>query len=342
MKQLIGHTDGTLHSVLYEPPNDDNNDLLFQNIRNPEKYFLVIDEASMIGPKLFEDLISWANKNVKILFVGDAFQLPAVLDKEEEVLHKNFSVFEDVSGPTLTEVMRNDGGIINQSIKLRSNCSISDLVSEGNFLIEKAYRPGSKAINSFLTKFDINDFNSGLITWTNKMRMQSNKVVRKRLGFNDPYIDMTELGLAFRNGIYYLNGEVIKIASIEFIANACGIDIFKLNNKEFISIQGRNEKCDGFLPFIEDYKNYKKTLRELQVYSLIPVSYGYCLTAHKAQGCEYDFVNIFLTGVDLRNKYMYKKTRVPGTEIEIPFINRWLYTAITRAKVFCNLFLGIN
>ena len=43
--------------------------------------------------------------------------------------------------------------------------------------------------------------------------------------------------------------------------------------------------------------------------------FGYCLTVHKAQGSEFDFVIVF------DESYIFGEDRA-----------RWLYTAITRAK----------
>lgn len=60
-----------------------------------------------------------------------------------------------------------------------------------------------------------------------------------------------------------------------------------------------------------------------------PITYGYCLTAHKSQGSQYRRVTTYVPG-DLRSKFFQKPTKLPNGKI-MSFSTRWLYTAISRA-----------
>ena len=96
---------------------------------------------------------------------------------------------------------------------------------------------------------------------------------------------------------------------------------------------------DGSFPNVEDWKEYMKHFKVARVPDPIPVTYGYVSTAHKAQGSEYGRVTVFLAADDMYNKNFRKDTALPdGTKM--PFANRWLYTAITRAKSQVSLILG--
>lgn len=340
LKELIGESDGTLHSILYFPPKINNSGKLeFNILKSPEKKFLIIDESSMITPKLYDDLIRWTYFGVKILFVGDQYQLPPVLNKdEEEIYGENFSIFDIINGSELKEIVRNQGGIINQSEKLRSNFNFRKLESEDNFYIKYDKYPGRLAINNYLE----NEKNSSLITWTNSLRMKANKIIRYKKGYFEKEILNNEPILIFRNGINYLNGEITYNDNLYLYKKIeeFNINVHRLNNIENICLQGKNEYADGGFPYISNFKLFKKISEDEGLVNIIPVSYGYVLTAHKAQGSEFDETNIFLSNYDLNNKNMFKETQVKGCEDKIPFINRWLYTAITRAKNKTNLFFG--
>ena len=75
----------------------------------------------MMSPKVFQDLQSWVKKGIRILLVGDGYQLPPVMSRQEEEEHgEDFSVFGKVEGPVLTEIMRSDDEIIRVATELRT------------------------------------------------------------------------------------------------------------------------------------------------------------------------------------------------------------------------------
>lgn len=90
-----------------------------------------------------------------------------------------------------------------------------------------------------------------------------------------------------------------------------------------------SENCPEALPldlgiFQEGYYRYKRTDyfekfdengEVAGAFNLNRFEYGYCISCHKAQGSEFDNVIVF------DESYCFKEDK-----------NRWLYTAITRAK----------
>ncbi len=69
-----------------------------------------------------------------------------------------------------------------------------------------------------------------------------------------------------------------------------------------------------------DWSNYdpalSKIINEYERRSLVQSNYGYAITAHRAQGSEY-------------NKVLLFPERIHGVNFK-----RWLYTAVTRASEF--------
>ena len=79
-----------------------------------EKYdFIVIDECSMVGSKLLKAITDMLqeNRHLKLLFVGDFYQLPPVKELISPV-EKMFLDREDLLQITLDQVVRHDGQIL--------------------------------------------------------------------------------------------------------------------------------------------------------------------------------------------------------------------------------------
>src|SRR5438128_3161723 len=91
-----------------------------------EVQVLVIDEASMVGPDLWEDIFDACTMmHMNILLIGDPFQLPPVEKKSRDdlgqpfnLLHEGFAYTERV---LLTEIVRQamDNPIIRASLLIR-------------------------------------------------------------------------------------------------------------------------------------------------------------------------------------------------------------------------------
>ncbi len=121
----------TLHKILYWPPKP-GEDLRFTRLREPESDLVIVDEASMTSVTVFSHLKKWADGGVKILLVGDSFQLPPVMTGEEQREHgDDYSVFCHVDGVALETVMRNAGGVLRAATKVRETGEICRESDEG-------------------------------------------------------------------------------------------------------------------------------------------------------------------------------------------------------------------
>jgi exodeoxyribonuclease V len=346
MREAAGVEAKTLHATLYKRPNKGhNNKLYFNSLKVPECKYLVIDEASMMTPKIYNDLQAWVAQGVRILYVGDGFQLPPVLDYKEVKEHgEDFSIFSKVEGPSLLQVMRSGDDIIRVATQLREENEVPKQNIGDSYKIWRSATPGMEAIDSWLQDND----DHILITWRNKLRMAANRLIRKRLGFEGIIPNKSEPVMLCKNGEtdsgIVLNGEIhftdTFTEGIHFGKEVQNMNFYTdMGYNIFANCQGREEPMDGSMPNVKDWKEYMMHFKMSRMPDPIPVTYGYVSTAHKAQGSEYRKVSIFLAAEDLQNEKFRKETTLPdGTKM--PFATRWLYTSLTRAKSRVSLILG--
>ncbi len=339
LSQVNGVAATTLHKILYQPPKQGRGSPEFNMIAPPPNDFVIVDEASMMAPKVFQDLQVWVRKGVRVLLVGDGYQLPPVMSKKEtEEYGEDFSVFGRVQGPILTEVMRSDDEIIQVATELRTTFRIPRKGGEA-FEFRVLGTPGRTAVNDYLKHPE----DHALITWRNKLRMQANAAIRKGLGHDKVLPQEGEPVMCCRNGQEVMNGEIFRTR--DFTAGHTLGDVktnwFRTAYGERIltSTAGRDQKMDGFMPSIDNWRAYHAARRAMNAPIPIPVTYGYVFTAHKAQGSEFNKVTVFLDSSDTGNPHFRKDTILPdGTSM--PFAARWLYTAITRARHNVSLIIG--
>lgn len=276
---------------------------------------IVLDEASMVSDEVIEDL---ANFGVKLLLCGDNAQLPPVEGLNNCLKTPDY---------TLTNIVRQE--LDNPIIRLSQMAREGEYIPYGRYgntvaVVGGRTFTGEKRRQALLHANQI-------ICGINKTRAQINDEVRryKALGALpqtgdklictqnnwETYID-TDMHFNLVNGI-------IGTAYDTFydVQKAIGFMQFK---PEFLE-----EFCPEALPFdagIFIDGNYRYTRSDyfektdesgepVGAFTLNRFEYGYCISCHKAQGSEFDDVIVF------DESYAFKEDK-----------NRWLYTAITRAK----------
>lgn len=331
MREVVEVQAQTLHKVLYEAPTKRKGKLEFNKVADPEGIrFLVIDECSMLGPKIFKDLQVWLRYGVSILFVGDGYQLPPVLTNQEFKEFGDFSIFKSVRGPILSKCMRAGDDIVAICNHVREHAELPD--SAGAYTCRESGKANISAAKDWLADKD----DHLLVTWTNRYRMETNRYIRKKLGLVDPIPQQGEPVLICQNGRQVLNGEIHYLDEFNDGPSFAGLDIYYMNTMSGaenvpVTLQGKKEFMDGFFPEIEDWKAYEANLNQMREGEPLPITYGYVSTAHKAQGSEFRRVTVFLSENDFENPYFHKETSLPTGE-RMPFSTRWLYTAMTRAR----------
>lgn len=357
-----GQSSKTMHSQIYTPEKIKNGGgvrLIRKTNQEKAMTIFLVDEASMVSniltksenffvsKPLLEDYIDYVkqgNKDNKIIFIGDKFQLPPVNETFSPALSPKFlsKHFELKSVEyELTQVMRQDEG----SGILRTATFIRDLLERGisnsPISIDREKYP-SNALNRYLTEFDVNDINKVIaICHSNRDVNYWNNWIRQQLGLsssilaNDDII-VTQNTWLNNSGDWVYKGEYGKIieleTTIEKYANLNFADAkieYATSNGEskIISTKVLLDSLNTRYGILDEEKE-KQLFAEVMKHNpqfrtsqnnaddkylgAIRLKHGYATTCHKAQGGEWDNVLIhpWTIGKDLK----------------------WTYTAITRAK----------
>ena len=307
---------------------------------------VIVDEFSMINRSNFEEIVSAVSStiNTKVVFVGDAAQLPPVKENSPIV-----AVSEHIdSMATLTEIVRYEGEIAVVAEKIRSldryNRTIYPFKSSNDETIVCQHR--RQWLETVTQYFESDDYKTNpdyvrLLVWRNKTALAANKFVRSRLWGKDAplYVPGDRLiakkplfrprpGKKGKNkwGVLINNSEecsVIGTASIKQL-------IFDREEYQYWSVPVKTDS--GFEVSLSILTEASEQLKSEKVKYYVEkkqwnryfdlsrmfddVTYAYGLTVHKAQGSSIDYV--FLDTEDMRS---------------CPDLQKMLYTALTRAKV---------
>lgn len=301
-----GHC-STLHSLMYRPVTDGKGGVLQWEKTDLLPFsFIVVDEASMVGKELWEDLISYG---ISILAVGDHGQLPPVGD----------SVVNLMSNPDLRLEK------IHRQAEGNPILALAQWVREGkshlNFTPTDArvsFVPSAAAI---VPKLGPDLMNSAAICYTNKTRAALNKYIRASKGFTSPNPVNDDIVICLKNRKPIFNGMrgVLHCGRPDFDS----YDNFKAN------VHFEDDNLKLFAGIHAPQFGQPKTFDDLTVlrtkYNQPSLSwpnvgmlfdFGYAMTCHKAQGSQ--FQNVVIVW---ENLFRDADTRA-----------RWLYTAVTRAS----------
>ena len=301
----------TNHALLYGRPNKDM-------VWTPkdEKFYgkaVIIDESSMIPDNILKDLLNKYINSVYV-FIGDSFQLEPIGDK--------CSIFTNYPKTTMTQVCRHDNGILNTANNLRvvdgPQVGLNDDVvlvsaSECLYAYAKCLAEGKDSI---------------LVCATNKNRVKYNKAFRNAL--KKPEVIQNDKLISIANTPFFVNGETFELDNPTFLkeltfnikGNDYKFQVYKTPEYKLILAPDWEDASLPTSVFIENLTTSQ--LVELFggnimiqygfVKDVVIATWGYAITAQKAQGSQWDDVFIaFDYSAPTWNK------------------NRWLYTAITRA-----------
>ena len=351
LREASGVAGRTLHSVLYHPPREVDNapeqkiDLEFEHVRpDGRSCLLVIDEASMIGPRLRADIER--SSYDKVLVVGDPYQIPPVLSKQEEAERgADYSVFSDVTGPHLDEVMRAGGAVLAAATYVREKQAMpSGSSTDGGSTYEYlGAATDDVALGLAVMAWFSDPEDHVLITWRNEQRLLASKVIRAKLGKKG----LPEPGepMVVRKNVYaagLMNGDVVRVVrwngdgpTLAGIPTA--FIIVAMQDGSTVELLVPSDNFTGSLPYVA-LDVWKKALYDADVDDVVPLTFAYCLTGHLSQGSEYRRVTTFLPG-DLSNPHFRKPTRLPDGNSML-FSARFVYTALSRAKQHSTLIIS--
>lgn len=273
---------------------------------------LIIDEATMVNTVSYREMARMCDT---LILVGDEHQLPPVGDRENPA-----GLFgSEIPDATLTEVMRQAEGSqildLAEAIR-RSSPKVGRML--GFFEPEQEFR-------------ELIQQGAQSICFTNNERRRINMVARKALGHRDPWPVVGEKLIVTNNySEDLLNGTMVEVLEFEWdrikpyamarLDYGDGAKTCRLNMKAFAEDQ------------VATYRDpLEATMRgpENEEDLGVEATYGYCLTAHKAQGSEWEKVVVF----DQRNVVHRVQSNNPSPQMSADeYVRRWLYTCITRAR----------
>jgi exodeoxyribonuclease-5 len=285
----------TLHNLLYKFSYDPIKNKYIME-KQPSLYgakLVIVDEASMVSTSLYEDLIA---HGVKVLFVGDPAQLEPVGDNPNLVRNCDY---------TFTEIHRqaNKSPILRMAQAVRQRSVITPPVGEwvrdcGSLVV-------TKTMTEIEDKYDV------VICGKNATRHNINRLRRQQRGYGEEILYEGETVICLKNdrdrGIF--NGMTFKVKALHTSS------LFRSREKViYCDLEDDLGQVKEEVPVSTEFfgKDFKgEDARRLR--NVIAFDYGYCLTAHKSQGSEFDNVLVI-------------DEPVYGSDSA-----RWRYTAITRA-----------
>ena len=336
-----GTVAGTVHSLIYirnedEFDVDENGEIIereelsfYKREKIDEKIkLIVIDEASMVNETVLNDLLSFG---VKCLFCGDGAQLPPVNGTCPLLVTPHF---------TMKEIVRQAAD--NPIIQLATMARNGESIPFGNYgdkacVISRHAFVGSER-KRLLMKAD------QVICGRNRTRMILNDEMRAYKGIEQTQVlpvdgeklictlNDWEKPLDEHKKFFLVNGLIGVATNVQECMDRLATMDFKVDfAKESVRVpfdtgifEGEKyahrygERAVTFADGTVAHEDNFALLHRLKVMKDEPIcrfEFAYAVTCHKAQGSEFDFVIVF------DESWVFGEER-----------NRWLYTAITRAK----------
>jgi exodeoxyribonuclease-5 len=287
----------TIHSLIYKYDKKQNK---FWKRDVVEGSYFLVDEASMIPKKLWDDLLFYCKP---IVLVGDLGQLepvgddPRLMERPDVVLDK---IHRQAEG----------SGIISLASDIRLGNDVKDFYA--NTVFEK------RVSDTDILMHDI------IICGFNKSRLKYNRMKREELDMIDEscLIDEGEeiIILVNNHKLGVFNGQILTVtkivedkkdvAIVEVTDGDCEEFRLPLYKAQFNTI--KNLARDGKWVKSQYGKKYwKPAIKNQNEYAF--ADYGYAITCHKSQGSEWNDVLVL------------------DEQCDIWCDKRWRYTAITRA-----------
>ena len=268
----------TIHSLIYKAYTDEKNQVRFSLSPSFDCEGIIVDEASMVSEAIYRDL-KWFGK--PMVFVGDHGQLEPIGDK--------FNLMDDPD-LRLETIHRNAGEIAHFAQHIRTGYRPSSWQTRGSGEKIKFVPRGKHT--QLLSKVD------QTICAFNKTRAELNILAREQFRMDPLAPCVGDRVVCLKNdkqsGLFNgMQGEVAMVYSGSHFAF----------------------ESDGYVFDVQCEKNtFNQVKYEFDHNGPIPFDYAYAITAHRAQGSEYDSVLVMEQRCDLWDH------------------RRWAYTAASRAK----------
>jgi exodeoxyribonuclease-5 len=329
VKEATGFSASTIHRWMYKPSENSNGDIDWVmrgqgELARPDSGLIIIDEASMVGLELWEDIYTAASLiSCNLLVVGDYEQLPPVTkDKDAEpfsVLAPNFKCDYRVN---LTEILRQaqDNPIIKATMDLRSGNWMNALMQIRQVPQSEMLQEANRVVGE----------GGVVLCYKNSTRHYFNQEIRKMRGLGEELVQGEPL-LVMRNSydLNIFNGETAAFQGWDYLSDSKEHVYDNYNKRVHYTTFGKTmingqtavlsvDEIFGTLEGCPPSSLQKAAkLRFGKRTPYINMNLGYALTTHKSQGSE--FPEVFVIVEDSLNPE-HKDGR------------RHLYTSLTRTS----------
>ncbi len=301
---FLQDTVSTIHSLIYSPQVNEKEEITGWKLKDElEADLIIIDEASMVDEKIWQDLLSF---DVPIIAVGDHGQLPPIngnfnlMASPQIKIEKIHRQAEGNPIIHLSALARNDGKI---PYGRHSNSVIK---------FDRADPESQETLSEYLRAYNPNTL---ILCGYNTTRIKLNNFIRTALEIFDQHPQPGDRVICLRNNHVkqIANGMLGTIEKIE------GADKKSDFYQAEIRMDGIKDLYKGSIfkaqfnnPQSLNFTDQRRLLGDADLFD-----YGYALTVHKAQGSQAKKVILF--------EERFKKT-------DDEMWKRWLYTGITRAE----------
>lgn len=332
---------------------------------------IIIDECSMLSDeytggdavatfgsgRLLTDLMTYAGK-AKLIFVGDACQLPPIEQSNSPALDPDYFKTKFGIQPglyELTDIMRQQGehSILKLSLPLRTWVSQPQA---GNYAHLPAkglkdihiHRDTDELINAYLEDVKANGFEQAIfITRTNGFNFNISKYLRQALGFGNGLPTVGDLLQVTQNNylVPLVNGDFAVITAVGGLKVQRNIAFLEVtvqglhdgrHHQTLLALSPltrttpnltSDEHRELYIDFYYRMKAlnvkqktpaFEQAMMEDPYLNSLKAAYGYAVTCNKSQGGEWPRV------------YLHMETKMHG--LGKPHIYQWWYTAITRSQ----------
>lgn len=313
----------------------------------PYNGLLWVDEHRMMGTKLGERLKAQAKKaRCKLFLTGDPYQLGPVKDTscfgDKDVTYLLTEIHRQAQGigtDTLTGIRQRQLQNYNDvDTYLKANSNQADKSTE----MRTAGQLTDRHWQHFLRVFE---GDSQVICYTNAVRNRINALARVFLGFaQQGPVAVGERLLIGSNTAQFVNGDIIEVAGFEDTDRAefdelIGLSPLDLRLVDVRCVDGRRGTIsltaaqrgqkEAFGPLVNNINQLGQSTQRFlssKLRSILKTDYATAITAHKAQGSQFDNV-----------MYIWQQralTRFPNENEPFAFL-RNPYTGMSRYRKNC-------
>lgn len=293
----------TIHSRIYNIEEDKDGKIHFflkTKDQIPKSKLFVVDECSMVGDQIIKDLLSF---DIPILFVGDYNQLEPIDDSNTILNKPDMRLDEPIRQGKENSIIDLAYKFMTSKIPIKLEIGkYGENVEISNQLDVEEFAQYEQVIcGKHITRRNLNMLMK--IDKKNPLPSKGEKMICRQ---NNWKISVPDI---YGNQIFLTNG----------LTGICEREVSYDEKIHFIP-----DMCRQKIITRMDMKYYYENEIDRRNKDMDKFDLGYAITCHSSQGSEYDKVIVIMEPIGRNTEQL----------------NKWIYTAITRAKKFVKIIIN--